>query len=319
MRPENWVSIFGRFEREPDSVIYTGASATPHVGGALPGKQDTPAASGLFVSDLLFGGGEITAGVTFEGDVDSSAAGLVLYHQPGTNGILEAQIGGYGSFASLFAFYNQQWTPLAYTADPRQLQAGREYRVSVAAEGSRVAVTVDGVHLIDANLPFTLPRGQAGVWATGPARIAFRNFDVEPKRPDMFVVMQFTEEFDELYREVIRPVGEELGYAVIRADDMAGPGLIITDIERQIREAQVVVADITPVNANVYWEVGFSRALQKPTILMAERATDLPFDVSGFRTLFYDNTIAGKGRIEAGLRRHLEAIATEGAGVTGRA
>lgn len=34
----------------------------------------------------------------------------------------------------------------------------------------------------------------------------------------------------------------------------------------------------------------------------------LPFDISGFRLLFYDNTIGGKGDVENALRRHLEAL-----------
>ena len=61
------------------------------------------------------------------------------------------------------------------------------------------------------------------------------------------------------------------------------PGIILADIEQSIREAHVIVADITPRNANVYYEVGYSHALGKPTILVAEKETELPFDVSPFR------------------------------------
>ena len=87
---------------------------------------------------------------------------------------------------------------------------------------------------------------------------------------------------------------------------------MIADIVRQIVDARAVVADITPSNPNVFWEVGYAYALRKPTILIAERGTQLPFDVSPFRTLFYDNTIAGKARIEEGLRKHLAAISEPG-------
>jgi hypothetical protein len=34
----------------------------------------------------------------------------------------------------------------------------------------------------------------------------------------------------------------------------------------------------------------------------------LPFDVSGFRTLFYENSIVGKRKFEEGLRKHIAAI-----------
>jgi nucleoside 2-deoxyribosyltransferase len=69
-----------------------------------------------------------------------------------------------------------------------------------------------------------------------------------------------------------------------------------------------VIADITPINQNVFYELGYSHALNKPTILLAERGKQLPFDVSGYRVLIYDNTIAGKKQLEDGLTKHFEAI-----------
>jgi hypothetical protein len=73
-----------------------------------------------------------------------------------------------------------------------------------------------------------------------------------------------------------------------------------------------VIAEITPVNPNVYYELGFAHAINKPTILLADRAIDrLPFDVSPFRVLFYENTIGGKRLFEDGLRKHIAAILTK--------
>jgi hypothetical protein len=138
--------------------------------------------------------------------------------------------------------------------------------------------------------------------------ITIRDFSVDAVQPTAFAIMQFSAPYNELYAEVIRPLTEELGLTCIRADESFGPGVIIHDIERQILEAQVIIADITPANSNVYYEVGYAHALQKPTILIAEKTTDLPFDVSPFRVLFYENSIAGKTKVEAGLRNHLKAI-----------
>ena len=71
----------------------------------------------------------------------------------------------------------------------------------------------------------------------------------------------------------------------------------------------MVIADITPNNPNVFYEVGFAHGIEKPTILLSDRSREkLPFDISGFRLLFYDNTIGGKSVVEASLRKHLEAI-----------
>jgi hypothetical protein len=138
--------------------------------------------------------------------------------------------------------------------------------------------------------------------------VEFSNFRVHPVRPKAFVVMQFTSPYNEVYSEVIKSVCESENIDVTRIDEEAGPGMIIQDITRAIREAKVVIADISPVNANVFYEVGFAHALNKPTILLAEKGTKLPFDVSPFRTLFYENSIGGKRIFEDGLCRHLRAV-----------
>ena len=81
------------------------------------------------------------------------------------------------------------------------------------------------------------------------------------------------------------------------------------DVTRSIRSAALIIADVTPDNANVFYEVGFAHAIGKPTILLSDRKRErLPFDISGFRTLFYDNTIGGKGAVEVRLKQHLDAL-----------
>jgi nucleoside 2-deoxyribosyltransferase len=85
--------------------------------------------------------------------------------------------------------------------------------------------------------------------------------------------------------------------------------MILHDIAQGIVDAQIVIAEITPANQNVFYELGYAHALAKPTILLAERGKQpLPFDISGYRVLFYDNTIAGKKQVEDGLKKHLQAI-----------
>jgi hypothetical protein len=75
-----------------------------------------------------------------------------------------------------------------------------------------------------------------------------------------------------------------------------------------ITPTYVIIAEITPANPNVFYELGHSHATEKPAILLAERGRPLPFDVSGFRVIFYDDSIGGKRQVEDELRRHLKAI-----------
>ena len=123
--------------------------------------------------------------------------------------------------------------------------------------------------------------------------------------------MQFSSPYNELYSHVVKDVCDELEIDAVRADEMYGPGIIIKDIIDQIAESQIIIADISPPNPNVYFEVGYALALKKPIILLAQRREPnerLPFDLSAFRVLFYDDTIGGKPRLEQGLRDHLKKI-----------
>jgi nucleoside 2-deoxyribosyltransferase len=84
--------------------------------------------------------------------------------------------------------------------------------------------------------------------------------------------------------------------------------MILHDIAQGVVDSKIVVAEITPANQNVFYELGYAHALGKPTILLAEPGKQLPFDISGHRVLFYENSIAGKKQVEDGLRKHLKAI-----------
>ena len=90
----------------------------------------------------------------------------------------------------------------------------------------------------------------------GTSEIEFRNFHVSTDKPSVFVVMQFGMPYDDLYREVIEPVSLNSGFQVLRGDDVFRPGVILQDIIRSIIESDVIIADITPTNANVFYELG---------------------------------------------------------------
>ena len=84
--------------------------------------------------------------------------------------------------------------------------------------------------------------------------------------------MQFTEPYDSLYSEVIGPVCEELEFEAYRADDVFRPGIILQDIISGLVESDVIIAEISPTNANVFYELGYAHARNQPTVLLARRA-----------------------------------------------
>jgi hypothetical protein len=156
-------------------------------------------------------------------------------------------------------------------------------------------------------IPRPLEGKQTGLTAAGGHTVRFSNFAMIADRPRAFVAMEHREPFDTFYREVIKPQPEKL-YKVVRIDETSGSGVIFQEVQREIGQSDVVIAEITPADPNVFYELGYAQALGKPTILLAQRGGKLPFDVASYRVVFYDDSIGGKSRVEEDLARHLDAI-----------
>ena len=314
--PEHWQSIFGRFEISRDLIRFVGPELSSE---ELARHPSGPA--GMAMSDVNFGGGSITSDVRWDVSNKFPAIHITTYRDPFDGSSVSAGIengGGKGADAtSRFVIRYYDGTRTAERAQivgqtspvPRPLSGGM--KLTVTQSGSIIDLYADQVHVLRNLLPVARPTSQCGLYCDGVGTIDFTSYTVTTHRRTAFVVMQFGVPYDQLYSDVIRPVVANCGFDVIRADDDFGPGLIIADVVRRIQEAEVIIADITPENQNVFYEVGYAHALGKPTILLAEKGKRLPFDVSGFRTLFYENSIAGKANVEQGLRRHVEAITRE--------
>ena len=78
-----------------------------------------------------------------------------------------------------------------------------------------------------------------------------------------FVIMPFDAELNEVYSAFLAPILSEIGYDVRRADDIASQGNILRDIVESIAGADLIVADLTGLNPNVFYELGVAHALRK--------------------------------------------------------
>jgi hypothetical protein len=78
---------------------------------------------------------------------------------------------------------------------------------------------------------------------------------------------------------------EPLGYDVRRADDLHDEGLITHQIIERLIEGELVIADLTGRNANVYYELAVRHAAQKPVVHLIEHGEPLPFDVANVRAV----------------------------------
>jgi hypothetical protein len=202
-----------------------------------------------------------------------------------------------------------EWEAVATAKFNGHPPANKPLKARIEVFGSNISLSVNDVIVVLAQVKIQISRTQLALYLEGNAPISVKNLSIEAESPRAFIVMQFKEPYDTLYREVIRPVCEMFDYEAIRADDIYTGGLIIKEITQSIQEASIIIADITPNNPNVYYELGYAHRLNKPTILLSDKTQEkLPFDVSGFRTLFYENSIGGKRKVEELLKKHLQSV-----------
>jgi hypothetical protein len=300
-----WAPIAGNWNFSDGTAHYEGSGARPFQG-----------AHGLALCDKRFRDGLIRAVVRFESPdflSGKDSAGIMFGYHSESGGYLAA---GLGAFEQAYSIW--EWLPASGTwvrrwgaGSNQNLRHNQDYQLEITQKGQRISLVVDGVLVLEHVLPSPVPGNQLGVCALSNTPVRFQDFAVQEKSPTAFIAMQFGEPYDTIYRTVIRPKAQALGFEVIRIDEVNRPGIIFQDIQRKIEDAKVIIAEITAPNQNVYYEVGYAHALNKPTILLAQRGKELPFDIRSYRVIFYDDSIGGKPLVEKTLREHLHSILQE--------
>ena len=95
---------------------------------------------------------------------------------------------------------------------------------------------------------------------------------------------------DQLFNHIIKPVCEQCGFCAIRIDHKNTPDSITQDILDSLDRYELVIADLTGQNPNVFFEIGYRASTGKPVIHLKRRGEKIPFDVSSIRTFDYDLT-----------------------------
>lgn len=106
-----------------------------------------------------------------------------------------------------------------------------------------------------------------------------------------FVLMPFDPSFDDIYQLGIKETASELGIHAERVDEQIYSEGILERIYRQIEVADIIIADMTGQNANVFYEVGYAHAKEKICILLTQNAEDIPFDLRHKRHIIYEGSI----------------------------
>jgi hypothetical protein len=85
---------------------------------------------------------------------------------------------------------------------------------------------------------------------------------------------------DFVLNKLIRPAAVREGYQADRVLDDNRPGDITSQIMTRLHRADLVVADLTESNPNVFYELALRHCTGKPFIHVARSGTKLPFDIA---------------------------------------
>jgi hypothetical protein len=124
-----------------------------------------------------------------------------------------------------------------------------------------------------------------------PAKPLRKSGAAVPSGSTCFVMQPFAGPLGTYYESIFKPAILQAGLTPLRADaEIFATGKIIDQIWRGIREATVLVAELTTKNANVFYELGLAHALEKPVVLVSSNEQDVPFDLRHIRVIVYDQT-----------------------------
>lgn len=123
-----------------------------------------------------------------------------------------------------------------------------------------------------------------------------------------FVIMSWHERYA-FFEGLRRIVAEETGWECIRADDIPQTGDLRAKIHAAIDNAALVIADITKLSPNIYYEIGYAAARAKPLLILATQGTDVPTNLQGLELIQCDvDTKQGFSHFEERLRHYLRPL-----------
>jgi hypothetical protein len=94
---------------------------------------------------------------------------------------------------------------------------------------------------------------------------------------------------DQILKHVITPATKECGYQTVRADKISEPGIITSQIIQHLIDDNLVIADLTEKNPNVFYELAVRHAVKKPVVQIIQSGESIPFDVAPTRTIHVDH------------------------------
>jgi hypothetical protein len=120
-----------------------------------------------------------------------------------------------------------------------------------------------------------------------------------------FVLMPFADRFRDVYEIGLKPTLEHFGFSCVRADEILhSREIICRSVCQPIQEANLVIAELTGQNPNVYYELGLCHGFEKDIVMLVQNIEDVPFDLRAMNIITYSRV----AELIEKLRAHLVAL-----------
>ena len=120
--------------------------------------------------------------------------------------------------------------------------------------------------------------------------------------------------FQALFNNLLQPTVASFGYDVTRSDEVTKAGAITKEIVTRLGQADLVIADLTNLNPNVFYELGVRHALRgRGTLMILDSLSQekIPFDLSAYRVINFESNLQGIGKLQDELRKYIETFETD--------
>jgi PAS domain S-box-containing protein len=152
--------------------------------------------------------------------------------------------------------------------------------------GNKIAVSIDIAPILDPDF-----QGFFSIVRPAEPRNPFTDnpYFPGPGLPDRvankaFVAMPYVNGLD-IWGQLIQPIAEELNLTLVRADQQADGYAVVEREGRDIASSELVIANLTGDNPNVYYEIGIAHALGIETVLL-RTSEEIPFSVRHLRSIY---------------------------------
>ena len=140
-------------------------------------------------------------------------------------------------------------------------------------------------------------------------RTFFSRCDVKEQKDTVFVLIPFSQHFLPIFNSIRDTVeGKDLRMKCSRADDLYSSEPIMEAILRGIASSEIVIADVTDRNANVFYELGIAHTVKDRCVILTQNFNDVPFDLKHLRCIQYDNSISGATSLKRDLTNAIQDL-----------